>query len=105
MCVPSPAGLFMRCYNAGMSKPYQFSMGQLLGAVTLFCLGLGEVGWLLKPESDHLIGILTFIGFGAILGGSLGMQSHRLFVFALIGAFLGIQAAVVFEFILRFMFS
>jgi hypothetical protein len=88
-----------------MKNPFQYSMGQLLGAVTLFCLGLGEFGWLWKPGSDHLIGILTFIAFGAILGGSLGMQSHRSIIFALIGAFLGLQAAVVFEFILRFIFS
>ena len=44
-----------------MSKPFQFSMGQLLGAVTLFCLGLGEFGWLWKSGPNALIGILTFI--------------------------------------------
>ena len=86
-----------------MSKPFQFSMRRMLGAVTLFCAaafvgatafkaGIADAG-----RGTELA--VTLVAIGAILGAAVGLLTRRPWVGAMIGA------SLVFIVLLMFFFA
>ena len=61
----------MRCYDAAMSKPFQFSLRRMFGAVALFCLSMGLFGQIPRAAlTDAKLELFFggFIAFGAAIG-------------------------------------
>jgi hypothetical protein len=75
-----------------MGKPFQFSLSQLFVAITLLCVGLGELGcvWTSKPSGWNAVAAFAAVGatFGASLGFVFRPPAFFVVFFASIGAFL-----------------
>lgn len=87
---PLPAMLFMRCYNARMQKPFQFSLRSLFVATTLIAIGVALLAQFLNAaESGLQMSVLNviegFVGF-PIVGAGLFTPVRRPILGASLGA-------------------
>jgi hypothetical protein len=81
----------MRCYNAAMTKPFQFSMRRLFLAVTI----LSVTAWLSVSFWRHRLEIgvrpgLIYYSIGATAGAGFGMLTGRPLRFAILGVILAV---------------
>jgi hypothetical protein len=75
-----------------MSKPIQFSMGRMFGAVTLFCVGVAALvrvsNEILSSHLEDSGAIVGIAAVGALLGSAIGIVIRRPILVAAIGAIL-----------------
>jgi hypothetical protein len=84
----------MRCYNAAVSKPFQFSMQRLFVAVTLACIGAFLFAIALRRGTDERLALAIVCVSGAIVGAGAGQLFHRPTIGAVIGAAAGVPLAL-----------
>jgi hypothetical protein len=88
----------MRCYNAAMSKPFQFSMRLFFGEIFLACVAAWLVAMLIRfgqhRNLDAMIACL--IAIGAVLGTSIGLPLRRAIIGAVVGAVISFVGVVAF---------
>jgi hypothetical protein len=83
---------FMRCYNAAMKKPFQFSMRRMFVLTTIFCIELGLFSALVNgsrardPETAW---------YGLVVIGALCGLVAGIFCKPAIGFLCGIAAGVI----------
>jgi hypothetical protein len=86
----------MRCYNAEMSKPFQFSMLRMMVAIALFCCS----AWLFASPFRYgvrrgLDVAFLFILAGSFGGGAIGTLFRRTAIGVIAGFLLILLAASV----------
>jgi hypothetical protein len=88
----------MRCYNAAMGKPFQFSMRRMLIAVSFWCAGLGMfkwLNWITRAYVVHpVLGFAIVFAAGAFVGGGIGVIIRRPILCAVVGGAFLILAEV-----------
>jgi hypothetical protein len=84
----------MRCYNAAMSKPFQFSLRQMLVAVGLLCFAawIGGIAFVYATNGVQLL--LMVSGAGSLAGAAIGQLFRRPIVWAIVGGILTAYIAV-----------
>jgi hypothetical protein len=79
------------CYNAAMSKPFQFSMRRMFGAVGCFCVAACLFSYLLREKLSDIVVVVSLIMLGfAGIGAAVGFIVGRPVFGAFIGAAIGI---------------
>jgi hypothetical protein len=93
----------MRCYNAAMKKPFQFSMRRMFAAATLFCVAAMLWALYLKMHDSNLSRLheclvaLLYLGSFTTLGAAIGTLTHTPFYGAGWGAMLAIGVWIIFR--------
>ena len=83
----------MPCYNAAMSKPWQFSMRRMLAAMTLFCVAAYVLSFQPDMSSAKAAAaslILVFSIAFASVGAGIGTIMHQTTRGAAIGLLAGL---------------
>ncbi len=80
-----------------MNRPIQFSLGQLMAAVTWFCLAAGSISSFIAistqsyPRVDWLaLSLVLFVTSFCFTGACIGSLFGRSFVGLMVGSWLGI---------------
>jgi hypothetical protein len=84
----------VRCYNAAMSKPFQFSMQRLFVAVTLACVGAFLFSIAIRRGTDETLALAIVCASGAVVGAGAGQLFHRPIIGAIAGAVIGVPLAL-----------
>jgi hypothetical protein len=82
---PTAAGLFLRWYNAAMSKPFQFSMRVMFAGVASFCVGAWELSVVAKRRPAYLAAYVSYLAIMALLGAGLGAPAGKSQIAAVCG--------------------
>jgi hypothetical protein len=86
----------VECYNAAMSKPFQFSMRRMFAAATLFCIAAMLWTLYVKMHKSNLsrwhecLVALLYLGSFSIAGAGVGTITRTPFYGAASGAMLAI---------------
>jgi hypothetical protein len=84
----------MRCYNAAMRKPFQFSMRRMFVAVSLACIGAFLFSIALRRGTDERLALAIVCTSGAVVGGGVGQLVYRPTLGAIVGAVVGMPLAL-----------
>jgi outer membrane lipoprotein SlyB len=76
--------------NAAMSKPFQFSMRRMFGAVSLACVGAFLFAIAIRRGTDETLALAIVCVSGAVVGGGVGQLFHR----PVIGTVIGVPLAL-----------
>ena len=63
---------FIRCYNAAMDKPFQFSLRRMLCAVACFCFSAALFSYLLHDKFNNLAAPIILITLAFAGAGGRG---------------------------------
>jgi len=77
-----------------MSKPFQFSIGQMLVTMTLCCLGIGLFFAGKGIGANPIAAFIIVFGSGATVGCGVGALTNKPIRYAVVGGVLAIVAVV-----------
>jgi hypothetical protein len=80
----------MRCYNAAMSKPFQFSMHRMLVVVSLFCTAAFLISWWLRISTSGEFVMTAVMVSGLLVGACIGLLFGRIVLGMTLGGMAGV---------------